>query len=250
MATSKSSVAQFGSADAIHRWPTPRSEAWVRSLLEDASSNGSIVAIVAVGSSVRPEVPSADLDLVMICRAPVTLKPKPPLEIDLRMYEAANVDSEIARGNDLLGWAVKFGRVLFERDGYWSAILESWRDKLPLPAADDAVHRAKEAHRRLTSVLNIGDIDAARDLALSYATHLARYELLTRKVYPASRPELPTQLRAVGCPGLARSLEELMSPGATDKKKITELAQGAHHTGGDTEGSRGNRKRQAGGRRS
>lgn len=240
-------------SEVIRRWPTPRSKTWTMNLLEEASANDNIVAIVAVGSAVRPAVPSVDLDLVIICRAPVTLKAKPPLEIDLRMYEAAHVDDQIARGNDLLGWAVKFGRVLFQRDRYWKAIVESWRDRLPLPAPDVAARRADDACRRLTNVLDIGDIDAAHEQALSYVTHLARTELLNRNVYPASRPELPAQLRTVGCHELAGSLEQLMNPTLDHAKQITELVESRRLTSGcirrRRSARRGNPKRHIGGRR-
>jgi len=214
--------------DAVKRWPTAQSKAWTADLLEHAGHNEEILAIVAIGSAVRPNVPSVDLDLLMVYRHPVKLPVKPPIEIDLRSYEASTVDQEIKRGNDLLGWAVKFGQVIFERDGYWTALVDSWRSRLPLPAADVAARRAEDAYTRLAGLLEIGDMTAAREQALSYITHLARSELLGRGVYPISRPELPAQLRQIGRDELAQWFEQLLNPSLNHTKTITEALRRWH----------------------
>lgn len=208
--------------ESIKRWPTPQSKLWTADLLDFARGNEDILAIVAIGSAVRPDVPSVDLDLLIVYRQPVKLRVKPPIEIDLRSYEASAVNQEIARGNDLLGWAIKFGDVIFEREAYWSALANSWRDKLPLPDANTAARRADDAYKRLTSLIDIGDMTAAREQALSYVTHLARAELLNRGVYPASRPELPTQLRSIGSKKLAYWFEQLMDPALNHTRAIAE----------------------------
>ena len=49
----------------------------------------------------------------------------------------------------------------------------------------------------MTKVFEIDDFNAAEEQAISYLTHVARMQLLQRNVYPASRPELPAQLRDV-----------------------------------------------------
>jgi hypothetical protein len=202
--------------------------------LSDATDNENINAVVAVGSAVRPAVPSADLDLVVICRDPASLRVKAPLEIDVRTYRADQVQQELAKGNDLLGWAVKFGRVLFQRDGYWNAISELWRDRLPLPPPDVAAQRADEAFQRLTKVLEVGDVDAAEEQALSYATHLARAELLKRNVYPASRPELAGQLRKISSHKAADCFEQLIDRTVDHSKQISMLVEARRLTSGCT----------------
>jgi hypothetical protein len=181
------------------------------------------MAVVAVGSAVRSSVRSSDLDLVVICREPARIKTKPPIEIDIRTYAASRVDTLIRGGNDLLGWAVKFGRVLFQRERFWDAVLESWLDRLPFPSVDVALQRAGDSFRRLSNVLKLGDVDAAYEQALSYVTHLARAELLRRRVYPASRPELPKQLRTAGCVRIAEWLERLIDRTDEHSEQITEL---------------------------
>jgi hypothetical protein len=185
-------------AQAIKRWPTARSRTWTLQFLADAADNDNVLAVIAVGSAVRDVVASVDLDLVVICRKVEILRPNPSLEIDLRVYPENQILQELGRGHDLLGWAVKFGRVLFQRDQYWNTVSELWRDRLPLPKPEVAMERANAAFQRLAKMVELGDFDAAEEQALSYATHLARAELLRQGVYPASRPELPGQLRDIG----------------------------------------------------
>jgi hypothetical protein len=202
--------------------------------LDSAEQDENIVAVVAVGSTVRPAVSSLDLDLVVICRDPARLNAKPPIEIDLRAYAAEQVDALIGGGNDLLGWAVKFGRVLFQRDRFWDTLLESWHDRIPLPSAAVARRRADDAFRRLSNVFELGDYDAACEQALSYITHLCRAELIKRQVYPASRPELSRQLRAVGCPRLAVWLERFLDSTSANSEEIAHLLKSRRLTIGCT----------------
>ena len=219
----KPATAREGTSGEVLRWPTPRSRDWTEALLGSAGSNPNIVAVVAVGSAVRPQVPSADIDLVVICRDPSALNVTPPLEVDLRAYSAADVDARLEAGEDVLGLAVKFGRVLFQRDRFWDRIVESWRDRLPLPCSKLARARAAAAYRRLTNVFQIGDTDAVREQALAYLTHLARAELLERGVYPASRPELPRQLRGIGHYRLAEGLDRLLHEVPDELSELDEL---------------------------
>ncbi len=207
----------------VLRWPTARSRDWTNTLVESAEGNLNILAVVAVGSAVRSRAPSADIDLVVICTDPDVLKVAPPLEVDLRAYSAAEIDTRLRSGHDLLGWAVRFGRVLYQRDCFWDRLLSSWHHCLPLPSSKLARERAAAAYRHLTNVVELGDVDAAHEQALSYLTHLARAELLERGVYPASRPELPEQLRVIGNSRLAESLDRLLRVQLTGLSEIDEL---------------------------
>jgi hypothetical protein len=86
-------------APPIRRWPTARAKAWTLRFLEDAAVNEDIIAVVAVGSAVRAGVPSLDLDLVVICREPKTLSSSPPIEVDLRTYQADEaLEQSVPRG--------------------------------------------------------------------------------------------------------------------------------------------------------
>lgn len=225
-------VPALESIPEIKRWPTPRAKMWTSGFLRDVKDDANVVAVVAVGSAVRQGVRSVDLDLVVICEKVEDVRVRAPIEIDLRSYPLEQVPRQLAHGNDLLGWAVKFGKVLFQRNGYWDSLSESWRDRLPLPAPDVAAQRADESLHRLTKVLQLGDVHAAEEQAVSYATHLARAELLKRNVYPASRPELPTQLRKVGFYEAADCLEQLLNPDVDHARHIRLLVETRRLTGG------------------
>ena len=209
--------------DLIYRWPTLRSKAWTAAFLESATNDTNIVAVLGVGSAVRADVPSVDLDLVVIAEHPEALKKKAPIEIDLRIYAADQVGKLIQEGNDLLGWTVNYGKVLWQRDGFWDSILQSWKDRVPLPSVELTLRRGDIAFRRFTTMVELGDADAAYEQALSYVTHLARAELIKRGRYPASRPELPKDLRTVGCSSLADLLDTLINRRPTTIAQLTKL---------------------------
>ena len=48
------------------RWPTEASMQWTESFLDSARDDLSITAVIAIGSAVRPNAVTADLDLVVI----------------------------------------------------------------------------------------------------------------------------------------------------------------------------------------
>jgi len=211
------------SPSEILRWPTERARKWTCDFLNSAPADSSLLAVVAIGSAVRPNVVSTDLDLIVISAEATPLHISPPMEIDLRVYSVAAISGKIASGHDLLGWAVKFGKVLFQRDHCWDRIVGDWQGRLPLPSSALARERAAAAHERLAKVLESGDTDAAREQAVSYLTHLARAELLCRGIYPASRPELPSQLRASNGSHIAEQLERLLQNDRIDNARLDQL---------------------------
>ena len=211
------------SLESIRRWPTARAKEWTQSFLDLARADDNIVAVIAIGSAVRPAVQSADLDLVVICNEPAKVKVKPPIEVDLRAYPSSQVTALIEGRNDLLGWTLMFGKVLFQRNSYWDTVLTSWKDRIPLPSYDTAVKRADKALDRLREMLDLGDQSAASEMALSYLTNLARAELLDSRQYPRSRPELPDQLRDMGSTRLAECLESILRKRTMSLKELTEM---------------------------
>jgi len=210
-------------SDEVVRWPTSRARDWALAFLDSAGDDANILAVIAVGSAVRPRVPSSDLDVLVICADPSKVTAPRPLEVDLRVYSAADIESKLAAGHDMLGWAVMFGRVLFQRSSFWDGIVKSWRHWLPLPSSTQARTRAAAAYRRMTSLLRLGDADAVREQAVSHLTHLARAELLERGIYPESRPELPEQLRKIGDYHLAGRLDRILQEDEADLSETSEL---------------------------
>lgn len=211
------------SASQVLRWPTERACDWTHEFLNFARANDSLLAVIAIGSAVRPNVVSADLDLIVISTEATPLQISPPMEIDLRVYSAATIDAQIANGHDLLGWAVKFGKALFQRDHCWDRIIDAWKDRLPLPSSALARIRAVNARERLARILESGDADAAHEQAVSYLTHLARAELLDWGVYPASRPELASQLRAANGSRIAEQLDRLLQNDQISRARIVQV---------------------------
>src|SRR5690242_18996166 len=104
--------------EQVLRWTTPTSRLWTMSLVETAFHDRNIIAIVASGSAVRPNVISKDLDLVVICRDSSALTLKPPIEIDLRIYEEKTIEDSLMNGHDLLNWTILFGKSLFDTEEY------------------------------------------------------------------------------------------------------------------------------------
>ena len=183
---------------AICSWPDDEARAWTVHVVERASSNPAIESVVATGSAVRDIGHSDDLDLVLVYRAHRPALPKPPISIDLRQYEQANVVQKLAAGHDYLAWTVRYGQVLFERACWWTRLREDWKDRLTLPSAAESLERAKKAERLYDELRAVGDTDAAAELQIAMLTHLSWAALSAARIFPRSRPELATQLRNIG----------------------------------------------------
>ena len=136
---------------SVRRWPTPRARQWTLDFLRRARDNPDVVAVIAIGSAVRDNVPSDDLDMLVLCRAKETLCERAPIEVDLRAYDVDDVDRQVAGGRDLLTWAILFGRPLFDRFQTWENIVARWRMRVPLPDARVARSRAAATLARLVS---------------------------------------------------------------------------------------------------
>lgn len=209
--------------EQVLRWPTRRSRDWTRTFVFSAKKNSNIVAIVAIGSAVRPDVSSTDLDLLVLFDGLDSLNASPPIEVDLRVYSLPGIEDKLERGHDLLTWSIKFGRVLYQQHDFWDKLVGSWCYRLPLPSAKLARERAAVVYRHLVEFLKLGDENAAREQAISYLTHLARAELIERRIFPASRPELAKQLRQVNDSELAENLERVLLDESVDLTEIDKL---------------------------
>lgn len=195
----------------IRRWPTTHSRAWLSSFLDRVREDGNVVAVVVVGSAIRSTVPSDDLDLVVICRDRRLLCEKAPIEVDLRSFDLDRIEDKVRRGQDLLTWALRYGQPIYDPSGVWEDLAHRWKGRLPLPDVSVAKSRAETARAQLEAMRAAGDDDAVIDLSVTYLTHLARAALAKTGVFPASRPELPNQLRDIGRADLAERLENALS---------------------------------------
>ncbi len=202
-----------GTADSLldgcfGRWPSEKAKEWVKAFVLAAREDASTAAVVLVGSIVRPVAQVQDADVLCVFHDKKMECAGHPLDVDLWSYTAADVPKLIAQGNDILGWAIKFGHLLCERGRYWTRLREVWLPKLPLPSAKVALKRARKAGKLCDELRKMGAPDAAAEERLTQLTHLARARLLSHGVYPASRPELPNQLFQIGEEELAKLLSD------------------------------------------
>ena len=193
------------------RWPSPHTRDWLASFLERAEADKNVVAVIVIGSAIRPDVTSDDLDVMVLCRDVARLREKAPIEIDLRRADLDCVEEKIRAGHDLLIWAVRFGLPVLDKEGLWAGITRRWTRRLPVPDPAVALERAEAARKRMEKMRAIGDDEAFTELEVSYHTHRARASLAMAGVQPASRPELSGQLRSVGKIELAVDLERALS---------------------------------------
>ena len=195
---------------AIVRLPTERAKAWLASFVERARRDENVVAIVAIGSAVRSTA-ADDLDILVLCRNRAALKEKAPIEVDVRKANAHAIESDLRRGEVLFAWAVLFGRALLDKEHVWESVVQRWRDSVPLPNVDVSLARATAIRERMKEMSEIGDHNALCDLNLSYLTHLAWARLAKSRVFPRSRPEIPSQLEEIGEGDLAAKLAQALA---------------------------------------
>lgn len=181
---------------------------WLSSLLERAPAEASILAVVATGSAVRPVERSQDLDLLIVhSGSRPSLRPPPPIDVDIRFQALDGIEGAVADGNEYLVWAIAYGKPLFDRDGFWEGLVESWDGRHPLPPVERSLSRARRASRYAAELRAMGDREATAEQSLSALTHLAWARLLGQGILPLSRPEIPDQLRRFGEADLADDLE-------------------------------------------
>jgi hypothetical protein len=135
---------------------------------------------------------------------------RPPIDVDVRGYARNQADRLIASGHELLGWAINFGCLAFERDACWTNLRTRWKGNVPLPSAAASRERAARAEQNWRELCAIGDDDAAMEQRISMLTHLARAVLIEAGIYPASRPELPLQLAGIDCGVLTTEFDEIL----------------------------------------
>ena len=207
----------------VRRW-IGDSEAWVRHLLVIAHEHPGIVAVVVMGSAVRPRGHRrSDVDLLVVYDE---VKPKlqPPVEVDIRYHSTRNLADLVIKGHEIVCWALKYGVPIYDPNGYWASFRKTWISKVGLPSAEEARARATRSLKAGRDMLEAGDDDAASDLILAALTQLARAELIDASVFPASRPELPMQLREISAgSGLAELLEEAMFSDGSTQELIARL---------------------------
>lgn len=204
--SSYSGPALDASMACVRSWPSDIAKAWTRNTVRQSRLNTDIRAIIASGSAVRDVEHSEDLDIVIVYVTRRPTLPRPSIDVDLRLYEKAEVLQELESGHDYLSWTIRYGRVLFERNEWWTRLAADWRHRVLLPSVSVARERASKARRIYNELVEIGDQEAAIEIRVSMLTSLARAALSSAGVFPKSRPELAHQLRDIDNHDLANRL--------------------------------------------
>ncbi|MGQ0815957.1 MAG: hypothetical protein ACT4O1_16120 [Gemmatimonadota bacterium] len=220
---------------AVRHWPSDIAMAESRRIVTTLCECPTVHAVVVFGSAVRCDVKSFDLDLLYVYdgQKPTDLRPR--MEIDLRGYSRSKVEGLVSAGHDLLCWSLKFGKVVCERNNYWTDLQAHWLPVLPFPSDAEAQNRAAKAWELFSDLLDAKDFEAALEQYVTYLTHIARAALICAGVYPASRPELPNQLRSIKQLALATQLEnalrrrQLLSEGRDER--VMQLLLAAQRSG-------------------
>jgi predicted nucleotidyltransferase/uncharacterized protein (UPF0332 family) len=181
--------------------------AFVESLIQHASDvdEGSIVL---TGSAARGERGGlwSDVDLLVLN---VDVGEAPPI-VHLIQMTASEFATKLRSGDDVVQWAARFGRPLLGSET-WNYLVARW---LPLAPWPDFRVKLGQARRRLQvsrDLLGVGDGTSAQKELVYAVSHLARAILLSRGIFPLSRPELPAQLSAVHESDVADALGRISS---------------------------------------
>lgn len=230
----------------VRRWPSSDARDWAISYFGDLASKPDTAAIVAIGSAVRAAYHArSDVDFVVITNSDLgpgfneawresvelgqpcsislwfhtqpnkirmlfTPDPLRRIEVDLQIIRGSDVEQKLREGDDILGWAIRFGRAIFDRDRFWANLRSRWVRQLTFPSPEGAAAWALRFEHAARELISTGNFEAALKEVTVMLTHQARAGLLRARVYPASRSELPMQLRKIGENHLAESLEYVL----------------------------------------
>ena len=193
------------------KWPSPHAEKWVLTFAAQACRTADLEALVLIGSIARPVRQVADVDLLYVYHHGSVSFQDHPLDVDIRAYEKSKFLERLTCRHDVITWALRYGRLICERDHFWSDLVDSFGGNLPLPPPEVAEERAERTAVVYKHLLEMGDREAALEQRISLLTHRAWVLLLRAKVHPASRPELPAQLRSINEQTLATDLESALA---------------------------------------
>lgn len=209
---------------SVRRW-VGSSRDWLTELLAMGRTLPQVVAVIAMGSAVRERGHRrSDFDLLLVYHGKRP-RLKAPMEVDVRFAEVERLDELVGNGDEIVCWALKFGVALYDPENRWERLYSHWLDRIPLPSAFEAKARAIQATTRAREMLEVNDESAADDLVLAALTQFARERLIEARVFPASRPELPVQLRALNRNDRLATLLETAMFGNSSVTDLVEAAE-------------------------
>ncbi len=186
---------QRNSLSSVKCW-IGKSKEWAETLFRQLNRMTNVKSVVLLGSTIRQRVhPRSDFDILVVYAGDKRPQIDTPIEVDVRTYSAEELDKKLDERDEILCWALKYGILAFDPDGLWSRLAEKVGDIIPLPSLTEAESRGRRSLDRAAEMLENHDDEAADDLVLAALTQIARRILIAANVFPASRPELPSQLR-------------------------------------------------------
>jgi hypothetical protein len=199
--------------------PSPSQRQAAETLLQRALALGAD-AVALTGSTVRGQRTAiSDLDLMIVGQRPHLGGIQE--DVDVYAASARAFWERLLAGDDYIQWTLRFGWIL--HDG---GILEAASRYIQANGLEPSAERKLiQAHRGLSlawSVLESGDLEAAREQCRAALTTIARWLLFANGEFPLSRDELSDQVLTLGCFDLAAALHRLIH----DEPSTDELRTG------------------------
>lgn len=162
-------------------------------------------ALALTGSTARRQrTQISDVDYHVVGRRPAAHDL--PADIDVYAGTAASLTAKLRARDDFVQWTLRYGCILYDDGVLRRAAGEVLEDDI-WPDGQAKLARLPELQRLGNRLIAVGDRDAAQDHVRASLTSAARGLLLTVRIFPLSRGELPAQLRCRGVEDLARALE-------------------------------------------
>src|SRR6266851_1615730 len=131
--------------------------------------------------------------------------PLPPPRIQLISITPKELRRRVGEGDDFAQWALRFGVPLAGRQ-LWDELRDRLLSDAPWPKAASQLKQARKKLETASDLFRMGDLPAAEEEIRFALSHLARAELLSHRIFPLSRQELPVQLREAGNTRLAEMM--------------------------------------------
>jgi predicted nucleotidyltransferase len=178
--------------------------------------------LVLTGSTAREQrTEASDLDFLVV-------GPRPSVndlatEVDLRALSPDEFARRVLDGDEYVQWALRFGCVLHD-----SGVLREAAHAISVRGIWPEPERKRGHARTLLElaarILQSGDRDASEEAMRAALTAVAHWVLLSNRIFPLSREEIPDQLLELGSFDLAAALHRTIR----GEPELDELAVDLH----------------------
>lgn len=178
----------------------------ITEVLMSRSRESGASAFALTGSTARAQRTAiSDLDYHVIGERP--LHSDLPDDVDVYATDLPGFWRKLNQGDDFVQWTLRYGCVLFDQGAFHQGMQHlASEDLWPSPKLKFA--RLAEHIRLARRLISMGDRDAAQDQVRATLTSVSRGLLLSARVFPLARAELPQQLTAIGLPELGQALRQ------------------------------------------